>query len=274
MYCTTRNRRRLTGILAFAGVAGFVLHAAACNPVGTGKQPAIAPGLAIPGTAPAPNRDCKTIVVMGDSIAAGMQRFLPQGFTEKGYCTTVVQEAVGSSTTCMWVDWGWWTEVLNEHPDADAVVAHFLPNAARHAPNRLRCPIPTDPGYLPRNLANIEWMQADALSRSLPVYWMIPAPTYIACQSPARSFASNRLKIWAHRLEARVPRDHQIRLRETFGYPDVDSYRSTFRLPGGGTAALRTDKIKGKADCIHFTTIGHRALADVVRAAVAAEWTP
>jgi hypothetical protein len=217
---------------------------------------------------------CKTVLVVGDSIADGIDDVLEEALTSAPYryCATVVPVAISGSNTCQWSMFGWF-DAFVAATEPDVIVAHFLPNEGfvlgdgSLGPS---CPLYADASWLSVNLANADAMEANAAARDIPLYWMIPAPSYVSdaatCYPPDQSVGSARLQEWATTIAGRFARE--IDLRPVFGAPDGATWHDVFDLGDGVTLPLRMPA----PDCVHFTPLGSRYAADTVRAAIAEEW--
>lgn len=243
-----------------AAVIGLALLAAACAPVATQSAPPATPTPAPKSTptaapvepratpwqpVPAPTEECGEVIAIGDSII---------GATGSGHggdfigCAITHVEGINGSAPCQWLLFGWLTAALDAHPDADTVVAHFLPND-------WLCATWEDPDFLAKNEGWLGVIKDIVEGRGMRFAPVVPAPSDAGCTPPAQSQRSAIWRQWAEHV-ASLP--GAIDLRPWFG---GDTFTRDFELPTGEIVQARAP-----FDCVHFSAWGYQQVGAIIRA--------
>ena len=240
------HRRRLITGLVVAGA----LALSACSSVTP----------AFPGTPPVPpysQGECKTVLVVGDSMAEQIGNVLQSRLALSGRCSHVVNDGIaGTSVT----DWVGRTPSDLDATAPDLVVVHFIGNEGWAGPPW------TDPSWLNRTTSAALTIVDAALARGIPVYWAIPPKAAWTCTWG--SLNDQRWTAWETWVRSQLPGLRPITLidlRTPFG---GETYNGSFKFADGTTKAVR------QPDCVHFSDAGAVIAADVVVFTIQGEWRP
>lgn len=257
---------RPTSAIAAALLAGLVL--AACVPMTSEPEaPPAPPFPGLPSVAPYAGSECKTVLVIGDSIAWSMGRDLEEAFAETGRCADVVNAGAEATSVVQWAPGG--SAGLDDAlagVTPDLVVVHLVGNQGDEGPNAgAPDALPwTDPDWLPTTIAAALAI-VDGLPAGVPVYWSVPLKSAWSCDWT--SLNAQRWDAWAawvrDVLAVERPEVHVSDWRPTFG---GDEFVLAYEFDDGSTDDVRL------TDCVHLSRTGDGIAAALVVAASAGEW--
>jgi len=239
-HSTSRLRRARVAILV--GLGAIVLSACGRQFAGVGV------------VQPYAGSECKSVLVVGDSLAASMAPHLQARLAASGRCSTVVSRAWGGTSTGDWI--GAIGPNLDQvHPDV--VVINFIGNEGRAGPAW------PDPAWLDVSAQNAITITDAALSRGIKVYWAVPPVGAWYCQWG--TLQAYWWPQWANWIRTGLPTLRPVGLidwRTPFG---GEFYTATFVFPDG-PRTLRQN------DCVHMTYEGDEVAADATVVAIQHEW--
>lgn len=239
-HSTSRLRRARVAILV--GLGAIVLSACGRQFAGVGV------------VQPYAGSECKSVLVVGDSLAYSMAPHLQARLAASGRCSTVVNRAWGGTSTGDWV--GALGPIIDEvHPDV--VVIEFIGNEG------IAGPAWPDPGWLGISAQNAITITDAALNRGIKLYWAIPPVGAFYCQWG--SLQAYWWPHWASWIRTWLPTVRPVGLidwRTPFG---GELYTATFVFPDG-PRTLRQN------DCVHMTYEGDEVAADATVVAIQHEW--
>jgi hypothetical protein len=245
---------------------------------------------------PAPNRTCKSILIVGDSVAGQTEAVLASVYQANGYCVTLEREAVagtspafysfngptttttgptptttGSTTTT-------WTQrlqvLLTGGTRYDAVVAFFQGNGTGSSQD-------ADAELQPNATETVNMIDETAAA-GVPMYWTYPMLSAAGCLWTA-SLNTNGYEAYREWVDTQLPalRPGVVRINANVLTPNAtltrrgpNSYSDTLQfptgsqpVPAGGTKTVRL------SDCLHLAGPGPDVAAYEIVHATQGLWT-
>jgi hypothetical protein len=220
-----------------------------------------------PGAIPPPGTDeCKRVLLVGDSLAVQVSRYLERYFELYGYCAEVTEDVINGSAPADYdgdglSDDGTWSQRLfrdiSEH-DPDLIVSFFNGNGG--------------PALQSANRAETQAMVSLAATAGVPLYWVLPPLGAILCQwdSPENADGYRAYRQWVHEtIPTLVPTTVNGNALTPSASPTAgpEAYNDRLRIDG-------EEETVRSFDCLHLVARGAEVLAYEVIFATQGAWAP